>query len=246
MQPHCEKCNIGKKGKRNAMKTPIILILLMCIISCAEPAGTEVQSNDSSTGLESIKQDSLHDEASWYSKYGWQYEQVSYESIEDSFLKKALEIYFVMDDEKEFTEYRCKEEKETDISNIEHAKDYSIEFESQPFDSTKHKFTRCEGHFICLIDGKVYWGLDGGMPVSEISRFKVKYKDRVIHLPETDYSDLYSPFTEHCPPDKIHVTDGVNSYIVFITNCSDGAGFYTVAWIFKDGKYIRRVVDSSC
>lgn len=227
------------------MRLLIVISILLVVISCAEPTIKDVQSNDSLSVLEeSIKQDSLIDDTSWYSKYGWQYEQVSYESLEDSFLKKSLQKYFMFGDEMNFPDYSCKDKGS--INNCEHVKQYKIEFESQTFDSTKHIITRYLDKFIYLIDGKVYWGCDGGMPNEKIKRFSVKYKNEYISIPSTEYEDLYQPYGYMGGPFKVHLVNSNNSYVVVILHGSDGAGSYTAAWIFKDGKYIRRVVDSSC
>jgi hypothetical protein len=40
--------------------------------------------------------------------------------------------------------------------------------------------------------------------------------------------------------------DKKGEYFVIVLFGSDGAGSYTAIWIFKNGKYIGRVVDSSC
>lgn len=223
-----------------------IFFSALFILSCGQPKKAETATEFPHTiATDSISVSEAQSDSLIYDKYSGQYEQVSYASLEDSFLIKALEKYFVFEEEGIFPDYTCKNETGSS-SQSEHASDYKMTITWSPFDSVKHPMTRAKEGFVCLINNKVFWGTDGDIPVSQISSVNATYKGVAISIPPSEYDDLYSPFEDDCTPDKLHLTDGKNSYIVFVSSCSDGAGSYTVAWIFKNGKYIRRVVDSSC
>ncbi|MBW7913742.1 MAG: hypothetical protein H3C54_08635, partial [Taibaiella sp.] len=128
-----------------------IFPLLLLIISCAESDRKDAdgrQIDDSISIAETPDKTDGNNDTLLYEKYRYQYEQVSYESLDDTFLKKALEKYFVLDDERFFYDYTCKNETST-TSQSEHALDYKMTITSSPFDSVKHPMTRAKEGFVC-------------------------------------------------------------------------------------------------
>ena len=90
------------------------------------------------------------------------------------------------------------------------------------------------------IDGKRFWGTDGEIPRTIISSVKLLNKGLPIDIPKNAFQDLYEPSLR-----TLSICfDGINTFYVRMDN-SDGAGAYTVIWVFKNGKYIGRYIDDS-
>jgi len=90
------------------------------------------------------------------------------------------------------------------------------------------------------IDGKRFWGTDGEIPKTSILSINLLKKGLSIDIPKEAYKDLYEPNLR-----TLSICSGVeNTFYVRMDN-SDGAGAYTIIWIFKDGKYIGRYIDDS-
>jgi len=128
-----------------------------------------------------------------------------------------------------------------------------VDISSQPFDSKRHKVTFIKPYQY-LIDGKIYWGGDGTLPINEIGKFKVVINNETLSVPKSVYSDLFEPnlgcfqaFDEsgnsamHCYS-KVYKSQDEKYLFIFMAN-SDGAGSYEVIFIFEDGKYIQRVIE---
>lgn len=225
-----------------------IFPLLLLVISCAEPDRKDAdgrQIEDSTSIAETPDKTDGNNDTLLHEKYRYQYEQVSYESLDDTFLKKVLAIYFVCDYELEHTDFICTCDK-SNSDNDEHASDYIVDFNIVPFDSTKHKISRDDNGFVYLIDDRVFWGTEGWLPNTQIASFIVKCKTTYIRIPRSEYCDLYTLLGYNDQLKKIHFVDSPNSYIVLMADGGDGSYHYTVAWIFKNGKYYRRIVDSRC
>lgn len=202
------------------MKTIIPILLLIIVLSCKESVAT-----DNTT------------DTSWHNMYRSKFENVNFESLEDTFVKSALEKYYVADNERGYPVYDIIPENEIAKQNVA---EYGIDFHTIPFDSSVHKLTTETG-FVYLIDGEAFWGSDGTVPHQEISKFTVTHKNKSLYLPDSSYKDLFNPAGG---PQAIYVSNGNDDYFIPILQGSDGAGAYTAAWIFKNGKYVRRVVDS--
>lgn len=217
-------------------------MLFVFIVACQSgdsenDTAEHIQQVDTSTRVvkqhEEVKASKATDTFNY--KEHWRlYQLLSYDNLEESFLKEALAPYFIFDNDSD-SEYLCTcEQCDT--------RSYTVKLSAKPFDSTAHTITRTGAGWVSYIDDRIYFGCDGGLPREAIERFTVLYKGATIDIPEWEYNDLYEP----SGVDKFHLTDGVNNYVVILMNASDGAGSYTVAWIFKDGKYVRRVVGQMC
>jgi hypothetical protein len=117
----------------------------------------------------------------------------------------------------------------------------------RPFSAKNHKIhrskagcTNCTSSYVDKIDGTKPWGVDGGLPTTEIYNIAFKVNNSEFVIPAKSYNDLYQPSLENA---KIYV-DKSGNYYLYIPNNSDGAGGYDVVWVFNNGKLIRRYVDS--
>jgi hypothetical protein len=90
------------------------------------------------------------------------------------------------------------------------------------------------------IDGRPFWGTDGRLPKIAISSLKINIAKRAVLIPRNAFSDLYEPSFRMF---NVYL-DGGNTIYIRMDN-SDGAGAYTVIWVIKNGKYLKRFVDNS-
>ena len=106
------------------------------------------------------------------------------------------------------------------------------------FNVHKHKL-KGKPNFISSIDGKPFWGTDGGIPKQAISSVTVKINGQPIFIPKDAFDDLYEPNLEN-----LSVGFGPQSTIYILMLNSDGAGGYTVIWTIKNNKYQKRYIDN--
>ncbi|SEH77021.1 hypothetical protein SAMN02927937_01333 [Paenimyroides aquimaris] len=80
-----------------------------------------------------------------------------------------------------------------------------------------------------------------------IEKMFLKWKDKLIEQDQKFFNDIYNiSFEEGNYPNAIN--DKFSIYksddVYFIKQkCGDGAGFYEITWVVKDGKIIQRVID---
>ena len=120
--------------------------------------------------------------------------------------------------------------------------------ETQKFDPDKHKLTLSAIGGICLIDNKIFWGTDETVPLEEIKKFEVYFNHQKIGMPVGEFRDVFNP-TLGFPGNilSLHAKmDKKGEYFIIVLFGSDGAGSYSAVWIFRNGKYLRRVVESVC
>jgi hypothetical protein len=107
------------------------------------------------------------------------------------------------------------------------------------FISNKHKIIK-KSQDLLLIDGKGFWGTDGEIPKSSISKLRLIIKGKSIIIPNNAFNDLYEPRFK-----TLSICFGPENTIYVSMSNSDGAGAYTIIWIFKDNKYFSRYIDDS-
>jgi hypothetical protein len=112
----------------------------------------------------------------------------------------------------------------------------SLTIETTPFDKKKHKI---EANAI-RIDDKGPWGVDGYMPTIGVSNITFTINQKAVEIPTIAFDDLYQPTIENL---KIYFDKKGRIYLYMPGN-SDGAGYYDVVWVVKNGKLLYRYVDS--
>ena len=119
-----------------------------------------------------------------------------------------------------------------------------VQVESGEFDPDAHQYTRGdeEGHgdWIRLMDGKPFWGTDGGLPRETYRSITVSLGETVMTAPAEALKDVFEPnLTEQ----GTHVMADPETDAIYLVGWnSDGAGGYVVAFRFEDGKYAGRLV----
>ncbi|MEO3406085.1 SH3 domain-containing protein [Mucilaginibacter sp. CAU 1740] len=112
------------------------------------------------------------------------------------------------------------------------------------FKKAQHKLayqkTATEKPWLNKIDSKPFWGTDGEIPKKSISSVLVTVNNVPVVIPQTAFNDLYEPAFR-----SFDVYLGPKNTIYIQMNNSDGAGAYTVIWIIKNNKYLKRFIDNS-
>lgn len=115
----------------------------------------------------------------------------------------------------------------------------NVEITKTTFVAKQHKLSS-KNNEVISIDGKRFWGTDGPMPKTVISAVKISNNGSIVDVPASAFNDLYEPRLK-----SLAMTTGPdNTFYVKLDN-SDGAGAYSVIWIFKDNKYYARYIDDS-
>jgi hypothetical protein len=190
-----------------------------------------------------------------YSVHKSEYDKFSINTIKDARLKKILTSFFELSETdyspKYFIDYKPKFINDSAVYFMIDkgaAKGYEIRLECKNFIPGQHKFTKSVNGGICLIDNKIFWGTDETLPWEEIKKFEVFFNHQKIIIPKSEFRDLFNP-TEGFSNKNIRVfakMDRKGEYFIIILYGSDGAGSYCAVWIFKNGKYLKRAVESLC
>lgn len=108
------------------------------------------------------------------------------------------------------------------------------------FDQKRHTFKYYKDNNTQLefIDGKQYWGKDGGMPETQYGKISIKIGAKTIDLPSEALEGLYQPSFH-----KVTVNYDTANEIIYVQSVnSDGAGGYDVIWKVEKGIYKERLI----
>lgn len=117
----------------------------------------------------------------------------------------------------------------------------SIQFSLKiaPFIEANHIIHRDSSGIVDEIDKRQPCGVDGELPKLEIAEFKLNINGTVVYIPKDYYLDLYNVGINSL---KIYF-DTRNNIIIYMPDNSDGSGGFSVAWLIKDRKFLKRYVD---
>jgi hypothetical protein len=114
---------------------------------------------------------------------------------------------------------------------------FEVQVRRIPFKADEHVITR-DDQGVHLVDGKMPWGRDGGLPEASLV-LAVRQGGKSVAIPAAATRDLYEPNM-----DSLFVltpSDPAGQALVLMLN-SDGAGAYGVIWAFQNGSYRGRAV----
>lgn len=119
-----------------------------------------------------------------------------------------------------------------------------VQVEGGEFDAKAHRLTKGDeagqGDWIRLIDGKPFWGTDGGVPRTTYRSISASLGETEMKVPAAALSDVFEP---NLSAENTYVmADAETDAIYLVGGNSDGAGAYVVAFRFEDGKYAGRIV----
>ncbi|WPO79376.1 hypothetical protein [Flavobacterium sp. KACC 22761] len=130
--------------------------------------------------------------------------------------------------------------KKTQTQVIFEKNGLNISIESKNFESNSAKLTFLEKDKSILkkINGKDFWGTDGGIPKSTYKSIAVVIDNNTIELPKNAFDDLFEPNLYNT---KINF-DKKNNILYIASSNSDGAGGYEIVWVIEKGKYKERKI----
>lgn len=107
-----------------------------------------------------------------------------------------------------------------------------------PFIQSKHiiQYSKENERILEKVDNQPMIGTDGDKPYREIKKITVSVNNALVALPATTYKNLFNPSYQN---------DGYtdkNGLIYLVMYNSDAAGSYSCIFIFKNGKFIQRLV----
>ncbi|WP_343704238.1 SH3 domain-containing protein [Chitinophaga sp.] len=104
-------------------------------------------------------------------------------------------------------------------------------------ESRRLQYSRNEGfEFVTHIDGRDFWGTDGGVPREEYSAFRPSWKGRPVNMPDSAFNDVFEPNFYHT---QLRYDGAGGRWFLEAFN-SDGAGGYVVLWMFERNMYKGR------
>lgn len=89
-----------------------------------------------------------------------------------------------------------------------------------------------------LINGKNYYGTDGGMPKTQFASIEISLGNQIINLPTKALENLYEPDINIV---SAYFSEDNNTFFIESWN-SDGAGTYVVMWRIEKGIYQERAI----
>ena len=173
-------------------------------------------------------------------------------------LEKQSDTIFIEDRNtlREFQFVECNDNYIKFSDKLSSGETLEIELKRKPFISTEHELDLTEAVYKelrgkkvvdymtvkNLIDNQYSYGIDGNVPNFKIENLTVKINGQQIEIPESVYSNLFEPhFCKSYLPMKAYESSN-GKYIYLYMDGSDGAGGYSVKWIFDKNKYISRIV----
>ncbi len=115
-----------------------------------------------------------------------------------------------------------------------------------PFDAKAHATKKC-GDYVCLIDGKPFYGSDGAVPKYAVSRLVFEKNGKQTAL---DVSSMYDPWIDSESMKRSFSVDsseysGGGSFSRITGYFSDGAGAYVCQWLVIMDGAIRNHISNS-
>lgn len=137
---------------------------------------------------------------------------------------------------------KIKVGQQTETNVVFQQDSVTVMFTTRPFVEKAHQIGRGktdDGYpIVDKIDGKVFYGCDGGLPSREYKTFTIQIGNRAVVVPDKAIRDLYQP-----NPELTEVYyDRKNDRLYVIATNSDGAGSYEVLWQFDRGVYTKRAI----
>lgn len=116
----------------------------------------------------------------------------------------------------------------------------TVELIRAPFQPKQHAFKKDKHGLVEKIDGRKPNGTDGDVPHETLTRLRMSVYGKEVKIPATAWNDLYDPTLETC---NIFFDTKTGFIYLIIPASGAGAGAYQIAWVFKDGQYIKRYID---
>jgi hypothetical protein len=171
----------------------------------------------------------------------------SIQKLKNPILKREIKLFIEDTRIKDFSKQNLLNEipmTDHNSSSITFSyKDLTIKIEIDTFIAINHKlkYSKLDDNFLIEIDGKPFWGTDGGIPRKIIKSVICKFGNKKISIPLKEYADLFEPNLNG----EVYISKDKKRIYIYMMN-SDAAGSYEVTWIIQDNKYMRRVIGKNC
>jgi hypothetical protein len=107
------------------------------------------------------------------------------------------------------------------------------------FDSAKNKISIHKKYNVVeKINGKPYWGTDGGMPKTQYKSIAITIDGKHADIPQHALADVFEP---NLNSTFASYDDARKILYIYATN-GDGAGGYAIIWKIQNGVYNERFV----
>jgi hypothetical protein len=110
-----------------------------------------------------------------------------------------------------------------------------------PFQEKQHLVHKDSNGLVEKINGRQPIGTDGGMPGKKLTAISVAINGRSVIIPANAWNDVYEPNLRTC---NVFFDTATGFMYIYIPDSSDGAGAYSIAWVFRNGQYVKRYFDS--
>jgi hypothetical protein len=96
-----------------------------------------------------------------------------------------------------------------------------------------------------IIDNKHSYGIDGSIPKSEITSLEISWNNQEVSIPDTAFVNLYQPhLCSKYSATEVFLSKNNKNLYIYISG-SDGAGGYSVKFIFDRVKYLTRIISTN-
>ncbi len=114
----------------------------------------------------------------------------------------------------------------------------TIELRASKFEPSEHKLTKSSSGAVRLIDGKQFFGTDGGLPRTQLDSAMLIVQGTKIPL---DVGQMYDPWFAVATRESFSATRYEDGWV--LTGLfSDGAGTYLARWRILGGTSLREVI----
>ena len=118
-------------------------------------------------------------------------------------------------------------------------KNITVEVTTKDFIEPEHTYKLDNNGYIELIDNKIPWGIDGGLPRTEYKEIIIQINGKSVAMPIEALHNLYEPSLRST---SVYYDADKDSLYIVATN-SDGAGGYAAVFIIENKKYKERVLE---
>jgi len=203
----------------------IITLIISLILTCSYSQIGIIKDKDGFTNVrKSTEKNSeivyklKENEAFWYHDYGEEWIEVFIP--QDKFCIDASEDLYLGG--------YIHKSRLLPIGNIEKVDQKEIQFSYEFSDFLRvNHIDNGNGKSVSKIDGRKFWGTDGGYPKKEITKVNVIINNQRIDIHKVFYNDLYECYGQI----KIHKNKDL--YFIYQMN-SDGAGTYELLWVLTE------------
>jgi len=116
--------------------------------------------------------------------------------------------------------------------------DILLHLRASIFDASRHKITKFEAGPVRLIDGKQFFGTDGGVPRTRLDSAAIVIGETKVTL---DVSRMFNPWGNAPSPEHFTLTPYEEGWLL-AGLFSDAGGAYVAVWRILNGTSIREIL----